>query len=129
MGMTRLKLTPPRALSRELHQQYDNLPDFLRWNSIGRYMTKDAPDDRLQIDIRLEFIYNDFLLYRNLYKKTKLSPDRIISVSLEIMSAMLSLVARTLETQMSKQMISWNVRHILAIQVRFLTRDTAYIKY
>lgn len=85
-------------------------------------MTKDAPDDRLQIDIRLEFIYNDFLLYRNLFKKTKLSPDRIISVSLEIMSAMLSLVARTLETQMSKQMISWNVRHILAIQVRFLNQ-------
>lgn len=129
MAMMKLKLISSRALSRELHQQYDNLPDFLRWNSIGRYMTKDAPDDRLQIDIRLEFIYNDFLLYRNLFKKTKLSPDRIISVSLEIMSAMLSLVARTLETQMSKQMISWNVRHILAIQVRFLTRHTAYITY
>lgn len=76
-------------------------------------MTKDAPDDRLQIDIRLEYIYNDFLLYRNLFKNTKRSPDRIISVSLEIMSAMLSLVARTLETSMSKYMVSWNVRHIL----------------
>ncbi|KAJ5660607.1 hypothetical protein N7507_007058 [Penicillium longicatenatum] len=97
------------ALSRELYQQYENLPDFLRWNSIGRYMTKDAPDDRLQIDIRLEYLYNDFLLHRNLFKKTKLAPDRIISVSLEIMSALLSLVARTLETQMSKYMVSWNL--------------------
>jgi hypothetical protein len=83
-------------------------------------MTKDAPDDRLQIDIRLEYLYNDFLLHRNLFKKTKLASDRIISVSLEIMSALLSLVARTLETQMSKYMVSWNVRgHILAHKLPF----------
>ncbi|KAJ5937502.1 Transcription factor [Penicillium verhagenii] len=96
--------TRVEALSQELHQQYEDLPDYLHWDFIGH-----SSDDRLRIDIRLEYIYIDFLLYRNLFKRMKISPDRIVSVSLEIMTVLLSLVARTLEIPTARRNVSWNL--------------------
>lgn len=96
-----------RQLSQDLHRQYQELPGFLRWDP--NEPTKGARDDRLLIDLHLEYLYNDFLLYRILAKRTNIQPERIISVSLEIMRALLSMADKTFEYPTMRLNVSWIV--------------------
>ncbi|KAJ5183839.1 Transcription factor [Penicillium capsulatum] len=80
-------------LSRELHQLYNDLPAFLHWSSDSEFKGSYV-DDHLLFNLNLEFLYNDFLLYRLLAKRTKTQPDGLITTSLKILNALLSMVAK-----------------------------------
>lgn len=102
-------LNPTRELSQELHQLYDDLPAFLHWSSEGGDSTSSYVDDHLLFNLNLEFLYNDFLLYRLLAKRTKTQPDRIITTSLEILNALLSMVAKVHRYPIIGWDVAWNV--------------------
>lgn len=66
-------------------------------------------DDHLLFDLNLEFLYNDLLLYRLLAKRTKTQPDGIITASLDILNAMLLMVAKVHRNPILGWDIAWNV--------------------
>lgn len=102
-------LISARELSRELHQLYDDLPTFLHWSPEGSDSMDSYVDDHLLFNLNLEFLYNDFLLYRLLAKRTKTHPDQIIAISLEILNALLSMVAKVHRYPIIGWDIAWNV--------------------
>lgn len=65
----------------------------------------------LQANIRLEFLHNDFLIYRLLEKQTGTVPDELIYTTRKILSTLLAIVSSQLRRQNSSQhMLAWNVR-------------------
>lgn len=72
-----------------------SLPNFLQWSSEG-YLDVAAPivEDRIVFSLHLDILYNDFLLYRTIQKWTHTQPGAIIETSREMLSALLSMVAR-----------------------------------
>lgn len=101
-------LRPFRELSRELHQLYDSLPAFLHWSSEGD-LRSSYVDDHLLFNLNLEFLYNDFLLYRLLAKRTKTQPNEMITTSLEIVNALLLMVAKVHRYPVIGCDVAWNV--------------------
>ncbi|KAJ5591965.1 uncharacterized protein N7459_002334 [Penicillium hispanicum] len=95
-------------LSEELHQTYEQLPAFLHWQPKGG-SKRPSMDEPLLFDLHLEFLYNDFLLYRLLAKRTHTHPEGIISISLEILNAFLSIVARVHREPILGWDIAWNL--------------------
>lgn len=97
-----------RTLAQDLHQQYNSLPDFLRWDPQSSLIGS-TWEDRLLIDLHLEYLYNHFLLYRLLEKRTNIQSDKIIGISLDIMNAILSLVDKTHEHHSMIRNVTWSV--------------------
>lgn len=97
-----------RTLSQDLHRQYNGLPDFLRWDPQSS-LTGSTWEDRLLIDLHLEYLYNHFLLYRLLEKRTSIHSDKIIGISLEIMNAILSMVDKTHKHHSMIRNVAWSV--------------------
>ncbi|KAJ5378410.1 Transcription factor [Penicillium cosmopolitanum] len=73
-----------------------SLPRFLQWSSEGDIdVTVPIVEERVVFSLHLDFLYNDFLLYRTIQKWTHAQPSAIIETSREMLNALLSMVARS----------------------------------
>lgn len=79
-----------RAVLKRAHQWRSDLPSFLHW-------TADANNPDLG-SLHLEFLYQDFLIYQTVAKRTGKKHDSLISTSLEIVSCCLELVSRQMRS-------------------------------
>lgn len=97
-----------RNLSRELSRQYRQIPQFLQWEH--RSENKESLIGyRLVQDLYLEFLYNDFLLHRILAKRIQTQSERGIAISLEILTALISIISWTHQNHAMGWDASWNV--------------------
>ncbi|EAW12286.1 putative chromatin structure remodeling complex protein RSC3 [Aspergillus clavatus NRRL 1] len=78
------------AVLKRAHQWRSDLPSFLHW-------TADANNPDLG-SLHLEFLYQDFLIYQTVAKRTGKKHDSLISTSLEIVSCCLELVSRQMRS-------------------------------
>lgn len=88
----------------------DSLPDSLQFKP-------DAAGDMtdfsfaIQANIHLEFLHNDFLIYRLLEKNTGAVPYELIQTTRKILSTLLAMVSSQLRRpNASQHMLAWNVR-------------------
>ncbi|KAJ5779910.1 hypothetical protein N7457_005070, partial [Penicillium paradoxum] len=83
-------------LSHECRQLRQALPEFLHWTRDDGSATfsRSRVEDDILFDIYIGFLYNDFLLYRTLGKRTQAQPEAIIGVSREILNALVIMIAR-----------------------------------
>lgn len=44
-------------------------------------------------DVHIEFLYNDFLLYRTLGKRTQTQPEAIVGIAREILKALIIMIS------------------------------------
>ncbi|KAJ5618987.1 Transcription factor [Penicillium lagena] len=96
-------------LSQESHKTYQELPIWLHWTPNIGYPTPSALQDNILFDLYLDFLYNDFLLYRILAKRTQTQPDAIISASCKILNASLSMLTKIAKLKAPGWDIGWHL--------------------
>ncbi|KAJ5849061.1 hypothetical protein N7534_007750 [Penicillium rubens] len=89
-------------LSRESRQLRQGLPEFLHWKPDIEGVVTSRVEYDLLFEIHIEFLHNDFLLYRTLGKRTQTQPDAIIGIARQILK---SLVIMICEKTRSRQPI------------------------
>jgi len=83
-----------RELSQESRRLRQELPDFLHWRSEGGGGAVCRVEDVLLFEKHLDFLYNDFLLYRTLGQRTQTQPEEIIGISREILQSLIMMVSK-----------------------------------
>jgi chromatin structure-remodeling complex subunit RSC3/30 len=83
-----------RELSRESRRLRQELPDFLQWRPEGGEVAVSRVEEIHLFETHLDFLYNDFLLYRTLGQRTQTQPEEIIGISREILKASIMMVSK-----------------------------------
>ncbi len=100
------------------------MPAFLRFTPDILY--GDVPSEHiyeLRANAHLEFLHNDFLIYRLLEKRTGSISDELVCSAREALSLMLAMLSRQLRRKSSGTHVNaWNVCAILSD-----TRSEAYM--
>lgn len=60
--------------------------------------------------MNLEFLYNDFLLYRILVKRAQTGYESLIGISHEILKTTLELIGKEIGSGTGTYSVGWNVR-------------------
>jgi chromatin structure-remodeling complex subunit RSC3/30 len=87
-----------RNLSHESRQERQLLPEFLHWNPDSDGSVISRVEEDLLFEVHMEFLYNDFLLYRTLAQRTDTEPEAIIDISREILSAVIMMVSKKIRS-------------------------------
>lgn len=95
-----------REISRQSHETWDDLPGFLRWHN-GSVVSRDS--ESLLIPIYLDHLYNDFLLYRVLVRRTQVELATLIDISQRMLSTVLELIGKEIRSGTGIYNIGWNV--------------------
>ncbi|KAJ6043032.1 hypothetical protein N7460_004387 [Penicillium canescens] len=85
-------------LSHESRQERQLLPEFLHWNPDSDGSVISRVEEDLLFEVHMEFLYNDFLLYRTLAQRTETEPEAIIDISREILSAVILMVSKKIRS-------------------------------
>jgi chromatin structure-remodeling complex subunit RSC3/30 len=86
------------------------LPDFLHWRPEGGQAAVSRVEELLLFEIHVDFLYNDFLLYRTLGQRTQTQPQEIIGISREILKALIMMVSKRARYGESITNTGWAVR-------------------
>jgi chromatin structure-remodeling complex subunit RSC3/30 len=99
-------LIEARQISENSRRTWDGLPSFLRWHP-----NSGNSDDSgsLLIPLYLDFLYNDFLLYRLLLRRSQDGSDALINVSQTILGAVLELIGKEIASGPGTYNVGWNV--------------------
>ncbi|PYH47009.1 putative C6 transcription factor [Aspergillus saccharolyticus JOP 1030-1] len=94
-----------QEVSQQSHKTWNELPSFLRWRP-------GSPDPNgsssVLLPLYLNFLYNDFLLYRVLVKRTQSGAEGLISVSQNILSTILELIGKEIGSRAGTYNVGWN---------------------
>ena len=82
-----------RELSRESRQLRQELPEFLQWKPGIEGLLASRVEYDLLFEVHMEFLYNDFLLYRTLGKRTQTQPDSIIGIARQILKSLVIMIS------------------------------------
>ncbi|KGO40681.1 Transcription factor, fungi [Penicillium expansum] len=80
-------------LSRESRELRKAMPDFLRWKPDIDMAAVPRVEYDLLFEVHIEFLYNEFLLYRTLGKRTQTQPEAIIDIAREILKALVTMIS------------------------------------
>ncbi|KAF9253849.1 transcriptional regulator family: Fungal Specific TF [Penicillium roqueforti] len=96
-------------LSRESRQLRQGLPEFLHWkpNIDGALISKVEYD--LLFEVHIEFLYNDFLLYRTLGKRTQTQPEEVLGIAREILKTLVIMISQKTRSRQPIKDIGLNV--------------------
>ncbi|KAJ5187961.1 Transcription factor [Penicillium cf. griseofulvum] len=96
-------------LSRESCQLRQGLPGFLHWKPHIHGVVLSRVEYDLLFEIHIEFLYNDFLLYRTLGKRTQTQPEAIIGIAREILKALVTMISEKTRNRQPIKDIAFNV--------------------
>lgn len=99
----------PRELSRESRQLRQGLPEFLHWKPHIDGVVLSRVEYDLLFEIHIEFLHNDFLLYRTLGKRTQTQPEAIIGIAREILKALVTMISEKTRNRQPIKDIGLNV--------------------
>lgn len=85
-----------RELVRESRRLRNELPEFLQWKPDGDASGISRIEDAFLFELYLEFLHNEFLLYRTLGQRTQTKPLEIIETSREIIKTLILMVSKML---------------------------------
>ncbi|GIC92830.1 putative C6 transcription factor [Aspergillus udagawae] len=112
---------PGKPMSDNSRRTWEELPGFLRWRP-GSANVDDSGS--LLIPLSLDFLYNDFLLYRLLVSHSQNESDALINVSQNILGTVLQLIGREIASGTGTYNTGWNassfgipVAGVLAIEL------------
>ncbi|OQE41131.1 hypothetical protein PENCOP_c005G04419 [Penicillium coprophilum] len=96
-------------LSHESRQLRQGLPEFLHWKPDidGGALSRVEYD--LLFEIHIEFLHNDFLLYRTLGKRTQTHPEAITGIAREILGALVTMISEKTRSRQPIKDIGFNV--------------------
>ncbi|GFF44932.1 LOW QUALITY PROTEIN: hypothetical protein IFM46972_07666 [Aspergillus udagawae] len=94
-----------KQVSDNSRRTWEDLPSFLRWRP-GSANLDDSGG--LLIPLYLDFLYNDFLLYRLLVSHSQNELDALINVSHNILGTVLQLIGREIASGTGTYNIGWN---------------------
>jgi chromatin structure-remodeling complex subunit RSC3/30 len=77
------------------------LPAFLQWNPDSDGSLVSRVEEDLLFEVHMEFLYNEFLLYRTLAQRTETEPEAIIDISQRILSAVIMMVSKKIRSRHS----------------------------
>jgi chromatin structure-remodeling complex subunit RSC3/30 len=98
-----------RELSRESRQLRQGLPEFLHWKPHIDGVALSRVEYDLLFEIHIEFLHNDFLLYRTLGKRTQTQPEAIIGIAREILKALVTMISEKTRNRQPIKDIAFNV--------------------
>ena len=98
-----------RELAQESRRLRNALPEFLRWKPNGDGVGISRIEDAFLFELDLEFLHNDFLLYRTLGQRTQTKPQEIIETSREILKALILMVSKIIRWGQSVSGAGWVV--------------------
>lgn len=96
-------------MSENSHRTWDELPSFLRW---GPGSANSDDSGSLLIPLYLDFLYNDFLLYRLLVRRSQNESEALINISQNILGTVLKLIGRGIASGAGTYNIGWNVSRL-----------------
>ncbi|CAI7588873.1 unnamed protein product [Penicillium viridicatum] len=85
-------------LSRESRQLRQELPEYLRWRPDIDVAAVSRVEYDILCDVHIEFLYNEFLLYRTLGKNTQTQPEAIIDIAREILKALVIMISEKIRS-------------------------------
>ncbi|KAJ5343699.1 Transcription factor [Penicillium brevicompactum] len=94
-------------LAQESRRLRNALPEFLRWKPDGDGVGISRIEDAFLFELDLEFLHNDFLLYRTLGQRTQTKPQEIIETSREILKALILMVSKIIRWGQSVSGAGW----------------------
>lgn len=97
-----------REVSQQSHKTWNDLPGFLRW----RPSDPDTNDSSVLVPLYLNFLYNDFLLYRVLVRRAQSGSEGLVSVSQNILSTILELIGKEIGSRTGTYNVGYNVRAV-----------------
>lgn len=103
-----------REISQQSHKMWADLPEFLHWKPGMEAMAPAEYDDGLLMSLHLDYLYNDFLLYRILAKRTETRSEALIAISRDILSTLLVFVQSGSRSVRASCDIGWNVRRLIS---------------
>ncbi|PWY82157.1 hypothetical protein BO70DRAFT_336493 [Aspergillus heteromorphus CBS 117.55] len=93
------------------HRVWASLPSFLHWKQdLEDHPGLNATENAV-IYLHLDYLYNDFLLYRILSKRTNTWSEDLVQVSHEILGGVLSLVENRMRTTKASGENSWVISY------------------
>ncbi|OOG00623.1 hypothetical protein ASPCADRAFT_202457 [Aspergillus carbonarius ITEM 5010] len=93
-----------QEVSQQSHKTWNDLPGFLRW----RPGDSDSNDSSVLVPLYLNFLYNDFLLYRVLVRRSQSGSEGLISVSQNILGTILELIGKEIGSRTGTYNVGWN---------------------
>ncbi|PKX91111.1 putative C6 transcription factor [Aspergillus novofumigatus IBT 16806] len=93
-----------KQVSDNSRRTWDELPSFLRWLP----GSASSDDSGSLIPLYLDFLYNDFLLYRLLVRRSQTELDALINVSQNILGTALQLIGRKIAWGNGTYNMGWN---------------------
>lgn len=118
-----------RNLSHESRQERQLLPEFLHWNPDSDGSVISRVEEDLLFEVHMEFLYNDFLLYRTLAQRTDTEPEAIIDISREILSAVIMMVSKKIRSGHSVNGHIGNVGVYLSVAWRMIQWLTFHLVF
>lgn len=115
-----------RQVSENSRRTWEELPSFLRWRP-GSVNSEDSGS--LLIPLYLDFLYNDFLLYRLLVRRSQNESDALINISQSILGTVLQLIGREIAAGTGTYNIGWNVSHFSNLKPQVLTHANDFIRH
>ncbi|RLL93210.1 hypothetical protein CFD26_101034 [Aspergillus turcosus] len=94
-----------KQVSENSRRTWDELPSFLRW---GPGSANSDDSGNLLIPLYLDFLYNDFLLYRLLVRRSQNESEALINVSQNILGTVLELIGRGIASGTGTYNIGWS---------------------
>jgi chromatin structure-remodeling complex subunit RSC3/30 len=80
-------------LSRESRRLRQGLPEFLHWKPDIEGVVTSRVEYDLLFEVHIEFLHNDFLLYRTLGKRTQTQPEAIIGIARQILKSLVIMIS------------------------------------
>ncbi|GJP97403.1 transcriptional regulator family: Fungal Specific TF [Aspergillus niger] len=93
-----------QEVSQQSHKTWNDLPGFLRW----RPSDPDTNDSSVLVPLYLNFLYNDFLLYRVLVRRAQSGSEGLVSVSQNILSTILELIGKEIGSRTGTYNVGYN---------------------
>ncbi|TQB74292.1 hypothetical protein MPDQ_005015 [Monascus purpureus] len=92
-------------ISQNSRRTWDELPGFLHWRP---GVESSILHSSVLIPMNLEFLYNDFLLYRILVKRAQTGYESLIGISHEILKTTLELIGKEIGSGTGTYSVGWN---------------------
>ncbi|PWY88237.1 C6 transcription factor [Aspergillus heteromorphus CBS 117.55] len=94
-----------QEVSQQSHKTWNDLPGFLRWRPGA---SDSNGHTNVLVPLYLNFLYNDFLLYRVLVRRSQSGAEGLISVSQNILSTILELIGKEIGSRTGTYNVGWN---------------------